>query len=109
METTQDVSLNHVQEINKMNSEPVMAAEEAQEIQGNQEPPKMYEYKTIIIYDDKMNESIISIQPPQVSPAKMLHLLLRDRLTVRNIDKIRGWSTEQLGEIVPSNIILTEK
>lgn len=75
-----------------------------------QEPPqKMYEYKTSIIYDDKMNESIISIQPPQVSPARMLHFLLKDRLTVRNIDKIRGWSTEQLGEIVPNKIILSEK
>lgn len=74
-----------------------------------QEPQKMYEYKTIIIYDDKMNETIISIQPPQVSPAKMLHFLLRDRLTVRNIDKIRGWSTEQLGEIIPNKIILSEK
>lgn len=72
-------------------------------------PQKMYEYKTSIIYDDKMNESIISIQPPQVSPARMLHFLLKDRLTVRNIDKIRGWSTEQLGEIVPNKIILSEK
>lgn len=93
-----------------MTSEPVQAAEEiAQETPENQESPKMYEYKTIIIYDDKLNETIISIQPPQVSPAKMLHFLLRDRLTVRNIDKIKGWSTEQLGEIVPSKIILSEK
>lgn len=92
-------------------SEPVQAAQEelAQETLVNQEPPKMYEYKTTIIYDDKINETIISIQPPQVSPAKMLHFLLRDRLTVRNIDKIRGWSTEQLGEIVASKIILSEK
>lgn len=88
-------------------SEPTQAAQEATQLP--QEPQKMYEYKTIVIYDDKVNETIISVQAPQVSPAKMLHFLLRDRLMVRNIDKIRGWSTEQLGEIVPSKIILSEK
>lgn len=92
-------------------SEPTMAAEQELKEQtiGTMTPPKMYEYKTIIIYDDKINETIVSIQPPQVSPAKMLHFLLMDRLVVRNIDRIRGWSTEQLGEITPNKIILSEK
>jgi hypothetical protein len=93
-------------------SEPITAAtEEMKQATAAPEPTKMYEYKTIIIYDDKVNETIISIQPPQVSPARMLHFLLMDRLIVRNIDKIRGWSTEQLGEIVPNHnrIILSEK
>lgn len=89
-------------------TEPIQGVEEIQSQQPT-EAAKQYEYKTTIIYDDKLNETIISIQAPQVSPARMLHFLLRDRLRVRNIDKIKGWDTEQLGEILPNRIITGEK
>lgn len=95
-------------------SEPTPAAEVAQEesiIQRDlpKEPAKMYEYKTTIIYDDKMNETIVSIQPPRMSPARVMEFLLRDRLRCRNLDKIKGWDTEMLGEIVPNKIIVGEE
>lgn len=91
-----------------MNSEPAMAAVETPQ-QSEPQAERQYEYKTILIYDDKLNETLVSIQPPQVSPARMLHFLLRDRFVVRNIDKIRGWSTEMLGEITQGRIITGEK
>lgn len=61
--------------------------------------PKRYEYKTRIVFKDKINLDIITVEPPKISQFKTLVLLQYDRLTSVNIDDVRMFTTEQLGEI----------
>lgn len=73
------------------------------------ETPKRFEYKTTLLYDNKVNEQIITIEPPQCNQLGILHLLKKDRLVCVPIMKLTRWECEQLGEITESKIILSEK
>lgn len=79
---------------------------QAQEVK---EPAKRFEYKTTILYDNKVNEQIITVEPPQCNQLGILHLLKQDRLICVNTAKVVRWETEQLGEILQNKIIVGEK
>lgn len=82
--------------------------EEIQSQATSQVPPKRFEYKTTILYDNKINEQIITIEPPQCNQLGILHLLKRDRLICINVSKVVRFETEQLGEIIDNKIITGE-
>lgn len=81
-------------------SEPVLAAEEVSA------PPKQYEYRVTLLYKDKLNETIVTVQVPQVNQLGIMHCLKKDRLICINAQELRRWEIEQLGELIANKIIV---
>lgn len=72
---------------------------------------KSFNYRTKLRFTDinRPHETIISVQPPAITQAGMLQLLLNDRLVTFPLQNIFRFEVEQLDEIVPSKIIVSEK
>lgn len=75
---------------------------------------KQYNYKTVIRFIDinRKHETVVSIQPPSLTPAGTLQFLKDDRLL--NYERqgvVFSWETEQLQEIKQAHIVVgvTEK
>lgn len=87
-----------------------MAAEQDIEVKVSPSSQKVsYKTKIIFIDKDRGKKEIVSVQAPGISQAGILTFLLEDRLLNYPLNVVFYWETEQLQELEPSKIILSEK